>query len=359
VNPADSLETTFRGRRVLVTGHNGFKGSWLTYWLHRLGASVVGISLEPEPDSVFVRAALSDFATSHIVDIRDGWPPIESVVQDCLPDLIIHMAAQPLVLDSFEDPYTTFNTNVMGTANVVEAIRQSETAASTIVVTTDKVYARSTDHAHVETDPLGGGDPYSLSKAASELTVAAWSSLGAGAKGNLVTARAGNVIGGGDLSKNRLLPDLIRAFKADRPAVIRNPQSVRPWQHVLDPLYGYLVLGQALLERRPVPDALNFGPAIDSPLSVAEVAGRACMSWGPGASWIEEEPPGGTPMESPFLTIDSSLARQSLGWEPKWGAAEAIERTVNWWRCVSDSGDAREAMRTDVRDFEQVTVSSG
>ena len=325
----------------------------MTFWLHQLGASVVGISLAPEPDSLFHRARLSDMATSREIDIRDGYHGLSDVIAEHSPDLVVHMAAQPLVLDSYADPYATFQTNVMGTVNLLEAMRQLEERIPTVVVTTDKVYRPSVGRSHSETDPLGGADPYSLSKAATELAVTAWRSLHEENRLRIVTTRAGNVIGGGDAARNRLLPDLTRAFHSEQPAPIRNPGSVRPWQHVLDPLYGYLLLGCQMLKGAPVPEALNFGPASNSPLSVASVADIAVESWGEGARWTAEEGLEARHHESPFLALDSSLARESLGWAPTWGAAEAVQRTISWWRSVLGGGDPRQAMARDLEDFTE------
>lgn len=357
VDVIDSLHQAYRGRTILLTGHNGFKGSWMTFWFHQLGATVVGISLAPEPDSLFQRALLSDMVIGLEIDIRDGYHGISEAIAEHPPDLVVHMAAQPLVLDSYADPYSTFQTNVMGTVNLLEAMRQLKVRIPAIVITTDKVYKPSVDRSHRETDPLGGTDPYSLSKAATELAVAAWRSLREEDRFRLATTRAGNVIGGGDAACNRLLPDLIRAFYVEEPASIRNPESVRPWQHVLDPIFGYLLLGRKMLEGAQVPEAINFGPESRSPLSVAAVADIAVQSWGGGARWTAEETLEARHHESTFLALDSSLAQASLGWTPTWGATEAVQRTISWWRSVLGGGDPRQAMARDLKDFTESQAS--
>lgn len=359
VNPFDSLHQTYQGRTILLTGHNGFKGSWMTFWFRELGATVVGISLAPEPESLFLRARLSDMATSREMDIRHGYQGISDAIAEHSPDLVIHMAAQPLVLDSYTDPYSTFQTNVMGTVNLLEAMRQLNVRIPTVVITTDKVYRPSADRSHREMDPLGGTDPYSLSKAATELAVAAWRSLHEEDSFRLVTTRAGNVIGGGDAARNRLLPDLTRAFNSEQPASIRNPGSVRPWQHVLDPLFGYLLLGSQMLQGVQVPDALNFGPESRSPLSVGAVADIAAEAWGEGARWTAEEQLEASHYESPFLALDSTLARESLAWNPTWAPAEAVRRTISWWRSVLGGVDPRQAMARDLRDFTESQTPPG
>lgn len=342
------VHETLHGQRVLVTGHTGFKGTWLSLWLEFLGADVVGLSLPPEPGSLYSRAHLAGRWPESMLDIRD-FSTVDSSIRAYRPDLVFHMAAQPLVSLSYADPMATFDTNVMGTMNVLEAVRRAPSVVGCVVVTTDKVYRPgSRGRRHVETDPLGASDPYSASKAAAEHVVGAWRDLLSRESGaRVVAVRAGNVIGGGDFAANRLLPDLMRAFMADTVCKVRNPNFTRPWQHVLDPLYGYLTLGTRLVQGRTVPAAVNFGPEREE--SVAMVADLAARFWGGGAKWIsgrDVEMP-----EAPVLALDSTLAHQSLGWRPTWGTEEATRRTVSWWRSILSGAEPAIRSLGDIKDF--------
>jgi CDP-glucose 4,6-dehydratase len=337
----------YRGTTVLVTGHTGFKGAWLSLWLEVLGAEVIGMSLEPDPDSLFTRAGLSGRWIDHFQDIRD-FAAVEEVVAAYPIDLVFHLAAQPLVRTGFEEPLSTFQTNTMGTANVLEATRRSPTAKGSVVITTDKVYRPvESTYDYREDDPLGGHDPYAASKAAAEHVASSWRTLCAleGTQ-QVAVARAGNVIGGGDYARDRLLPDLIRAFAASEVAELRHPAYTRPWQHVLDPLAGYLMLGARVLTGFEAPHAVNFGPTREE--SVGTVADLASQAWGAGASWREVSVPG-VP-ETPLLSLSSQLARD-LGWQPAWNTQEAIVHTVDWWRAYFDGVNALELCLADLERF--------
>ena len=344
----------WRGARVLVTGHTGFKGSWLVRWLHLLGAEVHGLALDPitEPALYDVARVADVLASDARVDLRDPDGVLASV-EGAAPEIVLHLAAQPLVRASYRDPAGTFATNVTGTAHLLSALRSGSVGTSlraAVVVTSDKVYRTHADGpgeraAHREDSELGGHDPYSASKAMVEHLVASYRVLPAiDAKAAwhvpMATARAGNVIGGGDWSHDRLIPDCIRAFDEGRPVMLRYPEAVRPWQHVLDPLAGYLVLAEHLAtDPAGSPEAVNFGPGTtDDVLTVRDVATSVARLWGVDGALISEEPAGSAP-ETGVLRIDSTLATESLGWRPTWTAATALERTVDWYRAHRDGAD--------------------
>lgn len=332
-----------------ITGHTGFKGSWLCLLLKHRGHEVSGFALDPPRGGLFERASVSESLRSDVRgDIRDQ-ERLGSAIRSSDPDIVIHMAAQPLVRASYRVPHETIQTNVMGTLHLLETLPASVKA--TVVVTTDKVY-RNDDQVwgYREPDPLGGTDPYSASKAMCEILTRAWSVSFPGVP--IATARAGNVIGGGDESQDRLLPDLIRAFRAGEPAVVRNPDATRPWQHVLDPLAGYVTLAESLAAGRRLAPAYNFGPGRDANLSVRHMADLAKSAWGCGATWVES-PRDGEPAEAERLSLDSTLAAQDLGWVGRISAGEAIQYTIEWWR----SGEsAFEATTRQVSRFE-ATIS--
>jgi CDP-glucose 4,6-dehydratase len=318
------------GARILVTGHTGFKGFWLSRLLQKFGTEVHGISLAPELGSLFDRADCADFASSHFLDITRQQDLLK-LMKAINPDAVIHMAAQPLVRHSYREPLLTFNTNVIGTANVLESLRNLENARGAVVVTSDKVYKNlETGQAYKENDELGGKDPYSASKSASEMVVSAWRNLmSLESEKILISARAGNIIGGGDHSKDRIVPDLIRAFKLGTPAVLRNPNAIRPWQHVLDPLMGYVTLVSRILRNDNVGESFNFGPNEDSKMTVAELTEFACNEWGNTASWIHQENQDSLP-EANLLWLDSNKANNKLLWSPKLNAYKAVSWTVEW-----------------------------
>lgn len=338
-------------RRVFVTGHTGFKGSWLSTWLKELGATVTGYALAPitEPN-LFELANVADGMTSHIGDIRD-LTALRKALQQAAPEVVIHLAAQPLVRASYREPVDTFAVNLLGTVHVLEAARSCPSVRVVQVITTDKVYAnREWPWPYRESDRLGGHDPYAASKATTELAVSSYrKSFLANAHVSVASARAGNVIGGGDWSADRLVPDCVKAFGEGRPVVLRNPLAVRPWQHVLEPLAGYLALAEAQLrevEARSHPDqwqfarAFNFGPGPEGEVKVGEVAAIAARHWG-GSARVEERPDTGAPHEAGRLALDSSLARSLLGWRPRWSTAESVELAVGWYKGVAKGKDAR------------------
>ena len=338
----------WRGRRVLVTGHTGFKGSWLALWLQHLGAEVTGYALAPPTQpSLFEEARVAQGMRSVIGDVRD-LATVRAAVADARPEVVIHMAAQPLVRQSYTEPVETYATNVMGTVHVLEAVRAVGGVRALVNVTTDKCYEnREWPWGYRETDSLGGADPYSNSKACSELVTAAYRSSFLKDAG-VATARAGNVIGGGDWAADRLLPDILRAFAEGRAVAIRNPHAVRPWQHVLEPLAGYLLLAQKLHEQPAAhSQAWNFGPAQDDARPVSWIVDQMARRWGAGARW--DIAPGDHPHETSYLQLDASKARSQLGWRPQTTLAQALDLTVQWAR--------QRAAGTDVRALclEQIT----
>ena len=328
------------GRRVFLSGHTGFKGGWLSLWLDRLGARVHGYALPPPAQpSLFDAARIGDAAVSELADVRDA-AALSAALVRAEPSIVFHLAAQPLVRQSYDDPLGTFSTNVMGTANLLEAARRCPGVEAVVVVTTDKCYENHEwPWAYRESDALGGHDPYSSSKACAELVCAAYRrSYPGGAP--IATARAGNVIGGGDWSANRLVPDLLQAFAEERSLAIRSPDAVRPWQHVLESLAGYLRLAERLAAGQPdAASAWNFGPADDSNRPVSWIADTLAGQWGGGAGWHRDG--ADHPHEAGILRLDSAKARQRLGWAPRWGLEEALSATLDWHRAWLRGADMR------------------
>jgi CDP-glucose 4,6-dehydratase len=342
------------GRRVLLTGHTGFKGSWLSLWLQALGAEVHGLALEPPTDpSLFDVARVAEGMSSSIGDIR-SYATVLSAFEDARPEVVLHLAAQPLVRASYDDPLGTYATNVMGTAHVLEAARQTGTVRAVVNVTTDKVYEnQGWVWGYRENEQLGGHDPYSSSKAAAELVTSAYRrSFLAEQDIALASARAGNVIGGGDWATDRLVPDILRAFDRGEEVLIRNPGSLRPWQHVLEPLSGYLLLAQRLCSDGPrYAEAWNFGPldADAQPVSwiVRQLAGQLGIEGG----WRPDDGP--QPHEAALLKLDIAKANTELGWAPTWDLAEALEHVVSWHRAWREGVDMRDFSLQQINRFTQ------
>lgn len=332
------FENTYRGKKVFLTGHTGFKGSWMLTWLHNLGAIVKGYALTPENENDLYCLINGDkFCESVIGDIRDKEKLVNTVI-DFQPDFIFHFAAQALVRRSFEMPLYTFEVNVNGTIHLLEAVKVLQQKCIVIVITTDKVYEnKETDYAYRETDKLGGYDPYSASKAAAEIVVSSYrnsffnpADFESHQKA-IATARAGNVIGGGDRAADRIIPDIIRALEAEQPVTVRNPKAVRPWQHVLEPLGGYLLLGEKL-QKEPefYASAWNFGPEIDEEITVEQLVKIAIRIYGSG-QYISPHLTA-QPHEALLLKLDITKAKQELNWHPKWHATEAIQQTMDWYK---------------------------
>lgn len=337
--------------RVLITGHTGFKGAWLSLLLASRGHEVVGIALDPLPGGIYEGARIAEAVHQDLrLDIRDA-DRLRSAFVHAMPDIVVHLAAQPLVRESYLDPRTTFETNVIGTMNVLEAVGQTPSIRAVLIVTTDKVY-RNTGRTtgYVEDDALGGDDPYSASKAMADILTQSWAKSFPGP--SLAIARAGNVIGGGDVSPDRLLVDLIRGFEVGRVVEIRYPDAVRPWQHVLDCLSGYLTIVSALL-RGEGRGAWNIGPDASGLHTVAEVASAAAEMWGSGASWLEER--GGHPHEAELLVLDSSKARTTLGWRNGLPFPESLAWTIEWQQSVADGTDARRISTDQLHRFVGLT----
>lgn len=338
----NAFGTAYRGRRVLVTGHTGFKGSWLCLWLHALGSQVTGLALDPssEPSHWDLLKLSID---EHRIDIRDE-AAVRRVFAAERPEIIFHLAAQPLVRRSYREPVTTWATNVMGTVHVLEAARHTPDVRAVIVVTTDKCYEnREWPWAYRERDRLGGHDPYSASKAGAELVAASYrTALSQRPSAPLVaTARGGNVIGGGDWSEDRLIPDLVRSVVASEPLVVRSPHATRPWQHVLDCLSGYLLLGQRLLAGDATcADAWNFGPDGDGNRTVEQVLRDLARTW-PQLRWQVSSDP--QPHEAGLLQLDSAKARKRLGWRPVWNIETAIQHTADWYHRLLEDGGVSSA----------------
>ncbi len=354
-----TVQAFWSGRRVLVTGHTGFKGSWLTILLRSLGAHVTGFSLPaPTDPSLFALAGLGDVQGSVFGDVRDP-AAVARIVAETRPEVVFHLAAQSLVRRSFQDPVETYSTNVMGTLYLLEAVRNVPDVGAVVVVTSDKCYDnREWPYPYREIDPLGGADMYSSSKGCAELLVDSYrrSFFGTASQSTAVaTARAGNVIGGGDFAEDRLIPDLIRSAGGGRVAKVRNPAAVRPWQHVLDALHGYLLLAERLhVAGSEYAEAWNFGPAAESCRRVGEVADAVVGLWPAGPSW--EVDGSAHPKESQLLSLDSSKARDRLGWRPRWSADEAIERTVSWYRAWDHGGPgeiaALDSVLADIESYQ-------
>jgi len=328
----------YKNKKVLITGHTGFKGSWLSLWLTELGASVIGYSLEsPTEPNLFEAINLKDIITQIIGDVRDE-EHLTSVFEKYQPEFVFHLAAQPLVRTSYKEPKLTYETNVMGTVNILEAVRRTKSVRVCVIITSDKCYENKEGvYGYRETDPMGGYDPYSSSKGCAELVTSAYrksffnpEDYGKTHDVTLSSVRAGNVIGGGDWGEDRLIPDCVRALSQKKEIVIRNPQATRPWQYVLEPLSGYLLLGGLMHEEgAKYSNPWNFGPNDESIITVEELVKLVIKHWGSGAYTIDTS---SHPHETGFLKLDASKARALLGWKPIYDVYEAAEKTINWYK---------------------------
>ncbi|WP_199052501.1 CDP-glucose 4,6-dehydratase [Aquitalea sp. ASV15] len=347
----------WQGKRVLLTGHTGFKGSWMSLWLQSLGAELHGFALSPlSSPSLFETAGLMHGMCSEIGDIRD-YDHVLRVVQDFQPEIVIHMAAQPLVRYSYRHPIETYATNVMGTVHLLEATRQVGSAKVIVNITTDKCYEnREWVWGYREDEPMGGHDPYSSSKACAELVSSAYRRSFLQEAGiSLATVRAGNVIGGGDWAEDRLVPDMLRAFEKGLPVVIRNPLSTRPWQHVLEPLSGYLDLAERLWhEPLAFAEGWNFGPKDEDAKPVEWIVSKLCDKWGSGASWRLDD--AAQPHEAGFLKLDISKARHLLGWGPRWSLEQALEKIVSWHKAWLAGEDMRQLCLQQIHEYQKTPI---
>jgi CDP-glucose 4,6-dehydratase len=346
----------WRGKKVFLTGHTGFKGAWLSLWLAESGAEVTGYAIDvPTTPSFYEVAGLASRVRDIRGDIRDA-REIGAAMHHAAPEVVIHMAAQSLVRQSYASPVATYATNVMGTVHLLEAVRQTPSIRAVVVVTSDKCYEnREWSRGYLESDPMGGRDPYSSSKGCQEIVTSALrASFFDPANGGaaVASARAGNVIGGGDWASDRLVPDAMRAFSQGRPLEIRNPGAIRPWQHVLEPLSGYLLLAERLYsEGSRWATGWNFGPLDEDAKSVEYVAGILTQRWGDRASWIA--PPGKHPHEAGLLKLDCTRARTELGWEPKWRLERALDAVIGWHRAFSSGAEMQSFSLQQIEDYSR------
>jgi CDP-glucose 4,6-dehydratase len=359
MNYKEIFEKTYKGKKVLLTGHTGFKGSWMLAWLHQLGAGVRGYALSPEnKNGLYCLIQGDKLCDSVIADIRDK-EKLHETIRDFQPDFIFHLAAQPLVRRSYEMPLYTFEVNINGTAHLLEAMRDLQKPCSAVIITTDKVYEnKESGYAYKETDKLGGYDPYSASKAAAEIVVSSYRDSFFNANNfdkhrkAVATARAGNVIGGGDWAKDRIVPDIVRALQVSEPIIVRNPKAVRPWQHVLEPVSGYLLLGARLAENpTEYADAWNFGPNSNDVLTVKEIVEEVIRVWGKGeytTPHLNEQP-----HEAGLLNLDITKTVNKLHWKPKMDSVKAILQTVMWYKNASPENAAQLTLQ-QIEQYQQL-----
>ena len=356
----EDVVNPWKGRRVFLTGHTGFKGGWLALWLASRGAIIRGYALAPSTEpNLFTAASIASVLDDVRGDIRD-FDTLKQSMAEFQPEVVFHLAAQPLVRRSYSDPLGTYATNVMGTAHTLEAVRETASVRCVVCITTDKCYEnREWVWPYRENDPLGGYDPYSSSKACAEIVSAAYrtSFFPVDRKNErwvgIATARAGNVIGGGDWSEDRLIPDLVRGFTSEIPVLIRRPKSIRPWQHVLEPLHGYMMLAEKLLkEPEQFASSFNFGPRDEDAWPVERIATEVANMWGKGASWVRDATP--SPHEAHYLRLDSSKAHAQLGWKPMLSIEDALEWTMSWYRVWRDGADIAELSRAQISQYEAI-----
>ena len=344
----------YKGKRVLVTGHTGFKGAWMCRVLVDAGAILTGYSLEaPTQPNLFALAGVEDNMTSIIGDVRDLAHLME-VFDQAQPELVLHLAAQPIVRTSYEQPVYTYETNVMGTVNILECVRTHPCVKSFLNVTTDKVYEnKEWAWGYRENEPLDGYDPYSNSKSCSELVTHSYkSSFFQDGRTAISTARAGNVIGGGDFARDRIIPDCVRAAADKQPIIVRNPYSTRPYQHVLEPVMAYLMIAQKQYEDPSFAGWYNVGPDDCDCVTTGELTTLFCRAWGDGMTW-ENRSEANAPHEANFLKLDCSKIKTTFGWKPRWHMQEAIQKTVEWSKVWMDGGDVPAVMRKQIREFEE------
>jgi len=356
----------WEGKKVIVTGHTGFKGSWLWLWLHKLGAETWGLSLEANTSpSLFneLRKSLPSNSLTHkIADIRD-LNAVKELVESSQPDVVFHLAAQPIVKLSYADPMETWTTNVIGSLNILESLKKLEKPCSVVMITTDKVYEnKEWIHGYRESDRLGGRDPYSASKAAAEIAIASWRSSFCGEKDhqtpyiNIATARSGNVIGGGDWASDRIIPDAIRSLIKNEPIKIRNPKATRPWQHVIEPLSGYLKLAEMLVIEKEAPcEAFNFGPTIESNQTVETLVETITGHW-PG-EWVHEDLPMAV-HEANLLHLEIDKAFHRIRWKPQWNYAQSIAKTVEWYESYYNGKSALQCCIDDLEAYTKIQLIS-
>jgi len=345
----------WRERSIFITGHTGFKGAWLVFWLQQLGAKVTGYALNPEPHQSLFSTLIDSSSIEDIRgDIRD-FSRLSSAISKTRPEIIIHLAAQSLVRSSYEQPLETLMTNVIGTANLLEASRSNDSLRSVLIITSDKCYKNQESlRPYKESDSMGGHDPYSASKGCAELVTSAFrnsffkndSAIG------IATARAGNVIGGGDWSKDRIIPDAIRAFSRGRRLIVRNPKAMRPWQHVLDPLSGYLRLVERLHAQPELfSSGWNFGPLIADTIAVEKLCNLLVKTYGENVSWMSDEK-ADAPHEATLLSLDITKAQDLLDWTPCWNLSSALEHTINWYKCAQTGGDLLRLSKSQILEHQ-------
>jgi CDP-glucose 4,6-dehydratase len=343
----------WKDRKVFITGHTGFKGGWLSLWLKDLGAKVTGYALSPYSKKAFYTQASVNHSLAHntFADIRN-LETFKKEMQAAEPSIVIHLAAQPLVIDSYLDPVNSYSSNVMGTVNMFEAVRSTSSVKAVLNITTDKCYENNGQLlGYKENDPMGGHDPYSSSKACAELVSATYrKSFFHESKIALATARAGNVIGGGDWAKDRIIPDTMRAFVNNKKLLVRNPNSIRPWQHVLEPLFGYIILCQQLISKPDIySGAWNFGPNEEDAKSVSVLADIMSNCWGANAQWEEDK--GEHPHEANYLKLDCTKAKNILKWKPIWSLDHALVETVNWYKAFYNNEDMNKFSKNQIEKY--------